>query len=132
MNELTRLLPRNKFDFKRVHRIRTMSREEIIPLLPGLMEWVQDMNWPIATEVTDLLLLFPKEIVSYIHHVFETSDGGWKYWCLECLVEKLPHEDKCALKNDLIRIAEKPTADEIIEELDKKALEILNFMREVT
>ncbi len=32
MNELTRLLPRNKFDFKRVHRIRTMSREEIIPL----------------------------------------------------------------------------------------------------
>lgn len=41
-------LPRNKYDFERVNQLKKMDRTELLPLLPGLMEWIQDMNWPIA------------------------------------------------------------------------------------
>lgn len=119
------ILPKHKFDMESVERIRELSREEIIPLLPGLLQWIQDMNWPIAQEVAALLLDFPNEIISHIRNVFETNDSIWKYWCLEILVKELPTESKLALKNDLIRLAEAPSKDEKLEEVDVSAKEIL-------
>ena len=95
------LLPRNKFDFKRMNYIKKMDRSEIRPLLPGLMEWLQDLNWPIATEVVELLLTFPNEIVPLVKDVLATNDYVWKYWCLECVVKGLPVELRTKFKVDL-------------------------------
>lgn len=92
------LLPRNKFDFERVHKIKKMNRAEIVPLLPGLLEWIQDMNWAIAPEVTKILLSFPKEIVPHIKNVLKSNDDIWKFWCLEFLVKELPLDSKVLLK----------------------------------
>lgn len=83
------ILPKDKFDRESVEKIRELSREEIIPLLSGLLPWVQDMNWPIAQKVADLLLDFPNEIIRHIRNVFKTDDDIWKYWCLEVLVKEL-------------------------------------------
>ncbi|WP_019155429.1 DUF5071 domain-containing protein [Robertmurraya massiliosenegalensis] len=49
-------LPRDKFDFDCVKQLKSLNRSEVIPLLPVLMEWIQDMKWPIAEEVSELLL----------------------------------------------------------------------------
>lgn len=38
-------LPRNKHDFERVNQLKKLNRKELLPLLPGLLEWIQDMNW---------------------------------------------------------------------------------------
>ena len=51
MNHYAEYLPRDKHDVERVNQLKNLSREEISPLLPGLMEWMQGMNWPIAEEV---------------------------------------------------------------------------------
>ena len=123
------LLPRNKFDFKRMNYIKKMDRSEIRPLLPGLMEWLQDLNWPIATEVVELLLTFPNEIVPLVKDVLATNDPVWKYWCLECVVKGLPVELRTQFKVDLERLIEKPTPDEKLEELDQLANEILQTIK---
>lgn len=118
-------MPRDKFDFERVQIISKMKREEVVPLLPGLLEWMQDRNWPIAVEVIDILLSYPKEVVPHLKNIFNTDDYTWKYWCLECLVKEFPLEGKLLLKDELIRLADSPTKGEKLEETDILAMEIL-------
>ncbi len=125
MGDFYKILPKDKFDTESVEKIRELSREDIIPLLPNLLEWIQDMNWVIAPKVAELLLDFPNEIVLLIKNVFETEDNVWKYWCLEVLVKYLPTESKMVLRNDLIRLAKKTSEEEKLEEVDVIAKEIL-------
>jgi len=125
----TDFLPRNKHDFERVHKLKRVERTELLPLLPGLMEWIQDMNWPIAEEVAELLLAFANEITPLIKDVLTTDDDIWKYWCLQILVKRLPHEVKKSFEEDLIRLVERPTAGEKAEALDETAIEILETIK---
>ncbi|KXH86078.1 DUF5071 domain-containing protein [Sporosarcina sp. HYO08] len=127
-NTSEKYLPRNKYDFSRVNHLKSMNRSELSFLLPGLMEWIQDMNWPIATEVAELLLTFPNEIVPLVKDVLDTNDDVWKYWCLECLVKRFPVEFQMQLKDDLVRLVENPTTGEKLEELDQIARETLLFL----
>ena len=126
MEHLEVLLPKDKFDIHSVEKLKELSREEIIYLLSNLLEWIQDMNWLIAPKIADLLLDFPNETTPHIRKVFETEDDIWKFWCLDVLVQHFPVESKQALKNDLIRLAERPSEGEKLEEVDVKAKEILN------
>lgn len=125
MNHYADFLPKNKHDFDSVYNLKKMDRTERLPLLPGLMEWIQDMNWPIANEVAELLLTFPNDMVPLIKEVLATHDDVWKYWCLEILIKGLPEVVRLDLKSELIRIVERPTAGEKLEELDETAMEIL-------
>ena len=129
MDQYKEYLPRDKHDMERVKDLKNLSREEILPLLPGLMEWIQDMNWPIAAEVASLLLTYPDEIVPLIKDVLGTDDDVWKYWCLIKLVDKLPEKSKEFFKKDLIRLMERPTVGEKAEELDEIAIGILERMQ---
>lgn len=94
--------------------------------MPILLEWIQDMNWVIAPKIAELLLEYPNEIIPSIRKVFETEDDIWKYWCLDVVVKHLPSDSKKVLKNELIRLAERPSEGEKLEEVDVKAKEILN------
>lgn len=125
MSNLEDALPRNKFDFERVGKIKRMDRKEIIPLLPQLLEWVQDFNWPIAAEIVDHFLSFPEEIVPEIKKVLATNDYEWKYWCLCKLIKELPLDYRILFKEDLIRLSEQPTENEKLEEIDEIAAEVL-------
>ncbi|KAB2330728.1 DUF5071 domain-containing protein [Bacillus mesophilum] len=121
-------LPRHKHDFERVTKLNNLDRGELLPLLPSLMEWMQDINWPIAREVAQLLLTYPEDIIHLIKIVLTTNDEPWKYWCLEYLVKTMPEELRAEFKEDLIRIAEKPTVGEKDEDLDELAKEIVNTL----
>ncbi len=121
-------LPRDKFDFERLNQVKKLDRSELIPLLPYLLEWVQDMNWPIAKETSDILVTFPEELIPLLKDVLNGDDDIWKYWCLECVVKRFPENVKSKLRSELIRIKEKPTTGERLEELDTTAEEILDTM----
>ena len=121
----TNYLPRNKKDYEQVKQLENLSRDEIHLLLPDLLEWIQDMNWPIATEVAVFLLKYPDEMVLLIKEILDTNDDVWKYWCLEILVKRLPSNVKKQFKAELQRIVESPTEGEKLEELDETAREIL-------
>lgn len=129
MNSFEEFLPRDKFDFERVNKLKELDKEELIPLLPGLLEWIQDMNWPIALEVADVLITFPEELTPLIKNVLSTHDDIWKYWCLTYLVKRMQLENRKQLFNELTKLVESPSPGEKLEELDELAAEIINELK---
>lgn len=125
MENFEDLLPRHKSDIDRVKMIKKMDRDKILPLLPNLLEWIQDTNWPVAPSVLELLLTFPEEIVPHVHDVLTSDDDNWKWYILHSLVIKLPVESRIQFREYLTRVAKTPTHNELAEELDEIAKEIL-------
>ncbi|MGF9697873.1 DUF5071 domain-containing protein [Paenibacillus sp. MABNR03] len=69
MSDLHTLLPRDKHDFERVNDLKNIDQLDLIKLIPELLEWLQDINWPIAIEISKLLLTVPQETIPYIRNV---------------------------------------------------------------
>ncbi|MFB8375360.1 DUF5071 domain-containing protein [Paenibacillus taichungensis] len=119
-------LPRDKHDFEAVRKLSELSNEELRDIIPELMEWLQDGNWPIFRSVEDLLLRFEEELIPYIQNVFNTKDPQWEYFMLTGLISRLPSRYLIVLKDDLERILKNPTEDEMLEELDEVIVPLLN------
>ncbi|MFC9710254.1 DUF5071 domain-containing protein [Paenibacillus sp. NPDC056933] len=121
------MLPQDKHDFGAVRKLSVLSNEELKEILPELFEWLQDGNWPISKSVEDLLLRFGEELIPHIQNVFKTKDPQWEYVMLTGLmISRLPSQYLIILKDDLGRILENPTADEVLEELDEVIIPLLN------
>jgi len=125
LEELEVFLPRNVYDVDKVGEIKNLDRETLVSLLPDLLEFIQDMNWPVAPGILEILLTFPKEIVPHVQDVLSSDDDNWKWYILHFLVIELPLASRVHFKEYLIRVAENPTANELAEELDEIAKEIL-------
>ena len=105
-----------------------MDRDKIVPFLPNLLEWIQDMNWPVAPGILELLLTFPEEIVRHVQEVLSSEDDQWKWFLLNYLVPELPVESRVQFRAYLTRVAKTPTPTELAEELDEVAEEILRTL----
>ena len=99
------MIPKDKFDIEAVEHLNNLSADEVIPLLPELIVWMQDMNWPVAKRVVELLLKYPNEITPLIDDVLASDDDMWVYWCLAKLVQKLPFYSKLVLVENIEQIA---------------------------
>ncbi|WP_237690761.1 DUF5071 domain-containing protein [Paenibacillus caui] len=100
----------------------------MVTLIPQLLEWLQDINWPIAEEIAKLLLEVPKETIPHIKDVLKTNDNIWKEWCLRYLVSKFPQHLIIEFEPELIRIAYNPTKGEELEEVNETAKMILELI----
>ncbi|MCH7321719.1 DUF5071 domain-containing protein [Solibacillus sp. MA9] len=117
------MTPKNKFDIEEVETLRNKPANEVVPLLPELMTWMQDMNWPVAKSVVELLLTYPTEITPLIDEVLAGDDDMWVYWCLVELVPKLPFYSKLVLAEAVEQIASGQRGfDEDVIELAQEAL----------
>ncbi|MCD0471749.1 DUF5071 domain-containing protein [Flavobacterium sp. JAS] len=117
------LIPKDKFDFETVEKLKNYSFEEIEPIIPNLLEWLQDINWPISKPIGELLIPFSEKISSEILKILKSEDQVWKYWILHTFGEIV--KDKMVL-NEIERIAKDPTKDEIDEEVFEIAKVIIN------
>ncbi|QOG02050.1 DUF5071 domain-containing protein [Flavobacterium sp. MDT1-60] len=117
------LIPKDKFDFETVEKLKNCSFEEIESIIPDLLEWLQDMNWPISRPIAELLIPFSEKISSEILKILQSEDQVWKYWILITFGEII--KDKMVL-NEIERIAKDPTKDEIEEEVFEIATKIIN------
>lgn len=79
-----------------------------------LLIFLQDMNWPAAGHVSDLLTSMGRIIFPSVKKVFrEGNDGLWNYWILLGVIRNFDNENIELLKPDLlalIRIADKDGA----------------------
>lgn len=128
MAEIFDLVPKNKFDTSGIETLRGLDDEEIAPILPDLLEWIQDLNWPVAAEVIPVLAMHSAALLPHIRRVLsrDETDGMWKYWVVTALLPRFPNSDIAALADVLERIADEPTADEAEAEADIAAGELLN------
>ncbi|MBE7169021.1 MAG: DUF5071 domain-containing protein [Williamsia sp.] len=117
------LIPKHKDDQVVIDGLKKLSFAEIHPIVPALLEWLQDVNWPIAGPVVNILKPFADKLTPDILRVLRTNDGVWKLWVLSCLARTTV--DPVLLK-ELERIAAYPTRDEITEEVNLEAIAILN------
>ncbi|TKJ83398.1 DUF5071 domain-containing protein [Paenibacillus sp. CFBP13512] len=125
MTESNHLIPETKFDFGAIQRLQQLEPQQLIPILPELLVWLQDINWPVAMPMSKILLTVPNEIVPHVRDVLHTDDTEWIEWCLQYIVVFLPVALIRKLEPEIRRIADSPTQWEYETESHITAQEIL-------
>ena len=118
------MIPKDKHDIAAVEFLKAADAKVVIPILPELLEWVQDMNWPVAEPMVELLLQYPNELTPLVDEVLRGDDDMWIYWCLVEIVPKLPFYSKLVLADAVEQIAamEKTSFNEDNVEAAQEAL----------
>jgi len=113
---------------KLVDKFDTRAAEAIVATgnaaTSELLEWVQDMNWPVAQVLAPFLASAGSDIVPGIRQVFASNDDTWK-WNVVVGVVARSSELTALLRPELERIVHAPTAGERSEGLDQVVAELL-------
>ncbi len=130
MKRVEDLLPKSKFDFSGMEELKMLSDEEIMPILPELLAWMKDMNWPVAKEMPELLSKHQKVIIPCIIEALqpEQLECDWKYYIIQFLLPLLEVKYLDKIKPCLERMAENPTQGEISDDADIAARDFLKKM----
>ena len=133
MKQVKNLVPKNKFDFSGMEELMKLSDEEIEPVIPDLLAWMKDMNWPVAKEMPALLALHPKTIIPHIIEIFqpEQPECDWKTYIIQELLPLLDKKYLLMLKPSLERIAKNPTWEELEEETNIAAEDIILILHQI-
>ena len=118
------LIPKDKGDTATVEKLKNYSIDEVRPIIPDLLEWLQDMNWPVAGPVADYLETIKEHLTEDILKILKGDDDIWKYWTLRVFYIGAKPSDKETI-SVLTRIASQPTFGERENEIDSLAKEIL-------
>jgi hypothetical protein len=123
-HDLRALLPRHKRDQDRARALVARGYPAVAPVLPELVGWLKDMNWPVAAVVRPFLATIGMPLLPEVRRVLRTDDVVWKYGVLLSLVA--PNAElAAALHGDLDRLAANPTPGEREEGVDVVARRIL-------
>ena len=123
MEDVKKLIPKNKFDNTVIKGLKKLSFEQFEPIIPDLLEWLQDMNWPVARHIADILKPFADRITPELIKILKTNDGMWKYWIL---IQFARNTSDPLLLVEVERIAKFPSWEEIDDEVNLEAIAILN------
>jgi hypothetical protein len=123
-SDLQWLIPRNKGDFDRAHAVVALGYPAVEPILPELLRWLRDMNWPITRVLGAFLAGIGAPLAPYLRRILSGDDGTWKYWIIGSVIGA-NRELFELFKDDLQRMANNPTPEERTEEIDQQAREIL-------
>ncbi|MNB79775.1 hypothetical protein D3C75_265200 [compost metagenome] len=116
-------LPTGKHDFTSIERLYGLEESEVIPLIPELLEWLQDMNWPIATAVADLLQTYKAQTAPHVQAVFLLrEDTEWISNILNHLMDEWDSGIISTLSSGLHSLAQ---ASDIYADSDLLAVELL-------
>ncbi len=121
------LVPKHKGDNETADKLKSYSYDQIKPIIPDLLTWMQDMNWPVARPVSDYLETITDDIGSELVKILQGDDEVWKYWIIGRFGSLTKDE---SVLNEIRRIAFHPTKAEIVDEVDERAREILADRKE--
>ena len=119
----TSLIPNHKSDSETVKLVIRAGYPEVEPVLYDLLEWLQDMNWPIASELYPFLSTIGIPLAPSIRRVFQTDDYTWQR-----NVSRLFSDSKELyelFREQIIRIANHPTEEERLEGVDEVCLDAI-------
>ena len=69
----------DKYDIANAEAIVALDFSAVEPLVPFLLEWVQDINWPVARVLCPFLASIGVPLAPHIRRILQTSDDTWKY-----------------------------------------------------
>jgi hypothetical protein len=120
MSDIRSLVPQDKHDIERANAVIAAGYPAVASILPDLLEWLQDYNWPVAHVLAPFLLSIGSPLIPHISYVMDTDDEVWKYWMMGLIMLE-SREVALAFREELERIAYSPTEREILEELQGQA-----------
>ncbi|UQZ32619.1 hypothetical protein C2I18_03025 [Paenibacillus sp. PK3_47] len=76
-------------------------------ILPELLVWLQDLNWPGAGAVSRLLIDVGEPLIPELQRVMagEPADEEWMYWIIHSILEHWPKELVARLQPELMNLA---------------------------
>ena len=104
--ELREALPQSKHDVASVERCAELGYPVIGPILPHLMTWMRDANWPVYEAVAPLLVSLGEAILPEVRVVFASGDSIWIEWVLVDIVSQFPPSVVLELADDLRAIGD--------------------------
>jgi|SRR5471032_362477 len=117
-------LPHDKYDTERAETLVSLGWKEVLPVMPDILEWLRDINWPVAGVFRPFLVDVGAPLAPFIKTVLATDDDVWKYGILASVVSQSP-ELAAALRSDLELLCSTPSVGEQLEGVSELAREIL-------
>ena len=128
MDDIKSLIPKHKADFERLDKNFDLGYSALKPILPELLEWIQDMDWSIAQKLAHFLLSIGIDIIPEIKRIMKIDDYIWQYACLSEIVQKIGKDAIVLLEEDLKRIRDNPKEEEKSEYLHGIAKKLLKMV----
>ncbi len=123
-----RLLPQDKSDLARARMLIALGYPTVAPVLPDLLTWLKDCNWPVSRPISDFLATLPSQMAPLVWEVLRGEDYIWKYWCISRLVRTMPVTLAEQFRSELTRLANQPTTVERSEDLHEVAQDALQAL----
>jgi hypothetical protein len=120
MNDIRSLMPQGKHDIERANAIVAAGYPAIAPVLPDLLVWLQDFNWPVARVLAPFLISIGSPLIPHVRSIMDTDDEVWKYWIIVVIMRE-SREVAQAFREDLERFAYSPMPREVDEGLNEAA-----------
>ncbi|KAJ7459243.1 hypothetical protein FB451DRAFT_1371995 [Mycena latifolia] len=123
--------PHSKSDELAVRSLELVqTADEMRPLVPAVLEWIADTNWPVADGCWNQLARFPELTIDPIREVLRRGDdAGWECNLLTFLLRDVPRPLLEGVRPELERISMRPTDEEIeclVQELAAECLEVMD------
>ena len=123
MNDLTNLVPRDKFDSERADAAIQAGFPAIEPVIADILWWIADMNWPVARQLEPFLSSIGFPLAPYLRPILASDDYIWIYNALGLMKG---HADLAnALRPELERLAERTPKDKDEDDVPELAMELL-------
>ncbi len=123
--DLAVLLPKTKLDTEKASALVAIGFPAVEPVIPDILEWLQDPNWPVARVLQPFLAAIGRPLAPHVRSVLGGADDCWKYSLLTTVV--LPSKNLArALRPDLERLVSQPSTGEAREGVDQAAREALS------
>jgi hypothetical protein len=79
--DLRELLPRNTHDHQAASAVIALGYPAVAPILPDLLEWLQDYNWPVSRPIAEFLQAdHGRELKALRRYVQRGRPYGRKEW----------------------------------------------------
>jgi hypothetical protein len=117
---------RDKFDIANAKALAALGYPAVKPMVPHLLEWIQDGNWPVAHVVAAFLASLGSQILPEIRAVLaHPSDAEWKWFCIKDVLAHMEPAAVRELRPELERLAFSPSERDKGGEVDQVARELL-------
>jgi hypothetical protein len=131
-NNIRELIPRNKSDDSHIVDLMTIKETDVYPILPDLLEWIADVNWPVASAVLKVLARFPNSVIPLIQTALDilAKDDILKYNIIVHLLPLFSIEKQHTLYYDVKRICDNLTDSEKHEAVWEAACDFIEKMED--
>lgn len=128
------LLPKDKFDLDVVNRLSLATPEQVSGVAPSLLEWIADINWPVSSEIIQVLPGFYKVLLPNIESILTNPDNDiiWRCNIISKLLTQFPKESLLPLVPIIQKYADFIPQNEDEEDLKNVALDFVAWYQSLT